>query len=335
MNNWSKIHQEIVKAESILLTTHENPDGDGIGSIAALAHHLTNQDKKYRILLTSELPDEYKFLDPHNQFEIYDEELHSDWVKNVDLSILLDIGNYNRTGKMWEKIKQNGTVIVNIDHHPIRKEQPYDINETDINASATGELIYKYLNEIDPANLSVQTYEAIYVAIMTDTGSFSYNNTNILCHKIAAKAIEAGVDTAKVHQNVYGSSSKARIKLLAAIADNLQYEYDGKLVWFQITRAMMKKAQASHEDVDGFTDFARAIKGVEVSLMVFEKSERTCRINFRSKGNYSINEIAQFFNGGGHAFAAGAVVSGKIANVVPKVVSKTIEILSAQDEVAK
>ena len=332
MNNWTKIHQEIVKAESILLTTHENPDGDGIGSIVALAYHLTNQNKNFRIILTSELPDAFKFLDPNKKFEVYDEELHTDWVKNVDLSILLDIGNYTRVGKMWEKIKQNGTVIVNIDHHPIYKEQPYNINENDVNASATGELIYKYLNEVDPASLSEQTYAAIYVAIMTDTGSFSYKNTNILCHEIAANAIEAGVDTAKVHQNVYGSSSKARIKLLAAIADNLQYEYDGKLVWFKITQAMMKKAQASNDDVDGFTDFARAIKGVEVSLMIFEKSDNTCRISFRSKGRFAINKIAQFFDGGGHAFAAGAVVSGKIADVVPKVVSKTIEILSAQDK---
>jgi len=333
MTDWEKIYQEIEKADSIMLTTHENPDGDGIGSIVALYHHLEAKGKKFRILLTSKLPGEYRFLDSDNKFEIFDGEKHTEWLSNVDLAILLDIGNYTRTGQMWEIIQQNGTVIVNIDHHPYPNGHPFTINISDINAAATGELIYNYLKTIDPDSLSKEVYQAIYIAIMTDTGSFSYNNTNVLCHKIAANAINAGVDTAKIHQRVYGSSSRERIKLLAAIANNLQFTYNGKLVWFKITQDMMKKANAVKDDVDGFTDFARAIKGVEVSLMIFENEDSSCRINFRSKGSYSINKIAQYFGGGGHSFAAGAKVDGKISDVALKVVDKTIEIMIEQEEV--
>jgi phosphoesterase RecJ-like protein len=94
MNNWETIYNEIEKAGSIMLTTHENPDGDGIGSIVALYHHLVAKEKKCRILLTSKLPDEFHFLDPDNKFEIFDEKIHSKWLGKVDLSILLDIGNY-------------------------------------------------------------------------------------------------------------------------------------------------------------------------------------------------------------------------------------------------
>ena len=333
MTDWKKIYNEIEKADSIMLTTHENPDGDGIGSIVALYHHLEAKGKKFRILLTSKLPEEYRFLDSGNKFEIFDGGKHSEWLSNVDLAILLDIGNYTRTGKMWNLIQQNGTTIINIDHHPYPNGHPFTINISDINAAATGELIYDYLKTVDPNSLSKDVYEAIYIAVMTDTGSFSYNNTNVLCHEIAANAIKAGVDTAKIHQRVYGSSSRSRIKLLAAVADNLQFTYDGKLVWFKITQDMMKKANATKDDVDGFTDFARAIKGVEVSLMVFEKTDNSCRINFRSKGHYSINKIAQYFGGGGHSFAAGAVVDDEIAVVVTKVVDKTIEIMMEQEEV--
>jgi phosphoesterase RecJ-like protein len=333
MTDWEKIYKEIEKADSIMLTTHENPDGDGIGSIAALFHHLVAKGKNSRILLTSRLPEEYQFIDPDNKFEIFDEAKHTEWLRNVDLSILLDIGNYTRTGRMWSMIQQNGTTVVNIDHHPYPNGHPFTINVSDINASATGELIYSYLKAIDPGCLSKRVYEAIYTAIMTDTGSFSYNNTNALCHEIAANAIRIGVDTAKIHQKIYASNSRSKIKLLAAVANNLHFTYDGKLVWFKITKAMLKKANATKDDVDGFTDFARGIKGVEVSVMIFENADNSCRINFRSKGYYSINKIAQYFNGGGHSFAAGAKVSGKISDVASKVVDKTIEIMKEQEKV--
>jgi phosphoesterase RecJ-like protein len=333
MTDWKIIYQEIEKADSIMLTTHENPDGDGIGSIVALYHHIMAKEKKCRILLTSKLPEEFHFLDPEDKFEFFEKKKHSEWIENVDLAILLDIGNYTRTGQMWSVIQQNSTTVVNIDHHPYPNGHPFTINVSNIIASATGELIYSYLKTVDPNCLSKTTYEAIYVAIMTDTGSFSYKNTNVLCHEIAANAIKAGVDTAKIHQNIYGSSSRSRIKLLAAIADNLQFTFNDKLVWFIITKKMLKNANASKDDVDGFTDFARAIKGVEVSLMIFENEDNSCRINFRSKGYYSINGIAQHFKGGGHSFAAGAKVIGKIMDVASKVVDKTIEIMKEQEQV--
>jgi len=331
MTDWKKIYNEIEKADSIMLTTHENPDGDGIGSIVALYQHIVAMEKKCRILLTSKLPEEFQFLDPNNKFEFYEEAKHSEWLSNVDLSILLDIGNYTRTGQMWNVIKQNGTSVVNIDHHPYPNGHPFTINISDVNASATGELIYNYLKTVDPNSLSKTTYEAIYVAIMTDTGSFSYNNTNVLCHKIAGNANKMGGKTAKIHQNIYGSSSLSRIKLLAAVIENIKFAYDGKLAWFNITKEMMKNVNATKDDVDGYTDFVRAIKGVEVSLMIFENEDNSCRINFRSKGHYTINKIANYFGGGGHSFAAGAKVNGTIEDVTPRVVDNTIKIMKDQE----
>jgi phosphoesterase RecJ-like protein len=331
MYNWEQIKTAIEKANSIMLTTHENPDGDGIGSIVAMVHYLEKINKNYRVLLTSHLPEEFHFLDKQNIFEYYNEDEHLHWLKNVDLAILLDIGNYKRTGRMWDAIQQNGTVLINIDHHPYQSDHPFTINISDVNASATGELIYDYLQKTDPEYLTKEVYEAIYIAIMTDTGSFSYNNTNIVCHEIAANAIKSGVETAKLHQNIYGSSTRSRIKLLAAVANNIKYAYDGKLAWFAITDKMMQESGAAKEDVDGFTDFVRAIKGVEVSLMIFENNDNTCRINFRSKGLYSINTIAQYFGGGGHIFAAGAKVEGTLSEIVDLVLDKTIDIIKEQE----
>lgn len=332
MRDWSKIENAVNEANSILLTTHENPDGDGIGSIVAFQHYLDSKKKKYKILLTSHLPEEFHFLDTGSKFEQFNEEKHAEWLLNVDLAILLDIGNYTRTGEMWDMIQQNGTTIANIDHHPYPNGHPFTINVADVNASATGELIYDYLQRTEPELLTKKVYEAIYIAIMTDTGSFSYNNTNILCHEIASKAIQAGVDTARLHQKVYGSSSRARIKLLSLIAGNIKYDHNDKLAWFAITQNMMKESGAVKDDVDGFTDFVRAIKGVEVSLMIFEHANGTCRINFRSKGFYLVNKIAQHFDGGGHSFAAGAKVVGTLEGTISKVVRKTKDVMTEQEQ---
>jgi len=137
---------------------------------------------------------------------------------------------------MWDAIQENGTTVVNIDHHPYPNGHPFTINITDVKASATGELIYDFLKKIDPDCLTKEIYEAIYIAIMTDTGSFSYNNTNIICHEIAANAIKLEVNTAKLHQHIYGSSSRSKVKLLAAVANSIQYTYDGKLAFFSQAR---------------------------------------------------------------------------------------------------
>ena len=118
MTDWEKINQEIENADSIMLTTHENPDGDGIGSIMALAYHLKARGKKYRILLPSKLPDEFEFINAGKIIEVFNLEKHSDFLNQVDLALLLDIGNYTRTGQIWDLISKNSTTIVNIDHHP-------------------------------------------------------------------------------------------------------------------------------------------------------------------------------------------------------------------------
>ena len=104
---------------------------------------------------------------------------------------------------------------------------------------------------------------------------------------------------------------------------NLNYELDGKLAWFVISKDMLKNANANKSDVDGFTDMVRSINGVEVALMIFEQDEISCRINFRSKGELSVNDIANKMGGGGHAYAAGAVVNGTLSEVTSKVVGLT------------
>jgi phosphoesterase RecJ-like protein len=158
---------------------------------------------------------------------------------------------------------------------------------------------------------------------MTDTGSFCYSNTNQKCHQIAIECLDVGVNTSQIYQTVYENRTAGQVKLLAGIINNLNFSDNHELAWFSISQKMMKNANAINKDIDGFSDFVRSIQGVEVALMVFENTNGTCRINFRSKGKYIINTIAKSLGGGGHKFAAGAMKNGDLEDVLNDVLTET------------
>jgi phosphoesterase RecJ-like protein len=332
MVDWNQIDSIIMGSQRILLVTHENPDGDGLGSIAAMYHHLKECNKNCRAIHASSLPYEYEFLNTDGLFESFDPDIHLPWLRKADLAILFDIGNFDRISILKDDIIKNGLQIINIDHHPHLDDDTFTQNIVDTNAAATGELIYEYLIHVRKSGLTKKICEGLYTAIMTDTGSFSYSNTNVRCHEIAIESIKRGVDPTDIYQKVYESGSRSRMKLLGTIINNMNFDYDGKLAWFTIDGEMLSKTGSNSEDVDGFTDFVRKIRGVEIALMIFETENGTCRVNFRSKGRYLVNGIAKSINGGGHVFAAGARVQGSLKEVTSLVLNRTIQSMKIQDK---
>ncbi len=214
---------------------------------------------------------------------------------------------------------------MNIDHHPHPDEHPFTHNVVDLSAAATGCMVYDYLQIARTDPIPKKSFEGIYTAVMTDTGCFRYSNTDKKCYEIAIQCVESGVETHTIYQSVYENSTKSRMRLMGELLTNLHYELDGNLAWFIITQEMMDLAHASKADVEGFTDMVRTIRGVEVALMIFEQNVESCRINFRSKGKFIVNDIAKSLGGGGHALAAGAVVSGSLVDVKEKTVNASIE----------
>ena len=329
MLDWESLHKTIDGVDRIIISTHENPDGDGLGSSYAMYHYLKNLDKDCRILQVSDLPSEYEFLNNGNVIETYQSELHNEWITTVELALIFDVGDYRRTRKIGDELESNDIHVVNIDHHPDLSDGRFAENFIDIKAAATGEMVYDFM-QVGEVPLTKEIAVGIYTGVMTDTGSFCYSNTNQKCHRIAMECIEVGVNTSAIYQSVYENSSKGRIALLGLILNKIQYNDTGELAWFAIDKSMMDEAGANKKDVDGFTDFVRAIRGVEIAVMIFENSNNTCRINFRSKGKYVINGIAKAMGGGGHKLAAGSVAEGSLDEVLPKVLAKTRAVLAQQ-----
>jgi len=303
----------------VALTTHENPDGDGLGCAVAMYHFYKDQKKDCKIILPSPLPDEYKFFEKGSMFHEYSSDNLDSWLKDVDLIIIFDVGDSRRLKGIRNAIQIYKLPSLNIDHHALMDESAFTYNLVDTQAAATGEIVFDILDQCFSYPLTKDICEGIFAAIMTDTGSFRYSNTNIHCHEIAIECYKAGVDASFIYQQVYETSTKSRVKLLGTIIHQLHYEMDGELAWFVVDKAIIEQCEADTKDVEGFSDFVRTINGVEVALMIMESGEDKCRVNFRSKGKYIVNEMAITLGGGGHPFASGVKIQESIEKATPHI----------------
>ena len=311
---WQALDKAIRAADRILLSTHENPDGDGVGSQLAFYEHFKSLGKECRILNCTEVPTIYEFLDPHGWLEVYDPKRDEAWLAACDLAIVFDLGDFRRLEVVGQDLCRHNVVVAAIDHHPqsdfdgLGGKSPYKYFILDYSAPSTGTLVWQYLKTYRSEPLTLTMAEALYTALVTDTGSFRYNNTDERAHLMAIDMLRVGVKPYNVHRRVYEQRERSQVSLLGVLTHNLQYSGDGRIGWCALTQDMLAGAGATRKDVDGFSDFIRGIKGVEVAVLLTEFEEDKTKVNLRSKGNLAINDVAQKLGGGGHAFASGAFV---------------------------
>ena len=303
-----KIHEIINGANQILLTTHENPDGDGLGSQIAMYNYIKNLGKDCRIINISQLPSKYEFLNLNQEFETFN---HSqlDWIESSDLTIVFDIGHSIRVGEMYPFIFNN-KISLSIDHHPIKDNEPFSFTWVDLSAPATGFMVWDFLTNGDTEILlNSQSATGLYTALVTDTGSFRYSNTNSISHKMAAHLLDSGVKPQEVTTHVYESRKLLHIQLLGDALSGMQFAHGNKVAWAKLSNSTFKSRNANSDDIEGFADFIRSIENVEIAFSMVEDESNNIKISFRSQGKYIVNDVAKEFGGGGHKYAAGARVN--------------------------
>ena len=328
--NYSKIEQIISENEKIFISTHINPDGDSLGSAFAMYHYLKKIGKDCRIINHSEVPLVYSFLNEKEIFnEINDENIA--FIKNADLGIILDIGDFYRLGEVANVIEGTTIDTINIDHHPLTENDFFTHNFINLDASSVGEILYSYFSSLGSDIIDKEMMLGIYSAVLTDTGSFRFSNTNQLSHEIAVDAIKMGINISEIYQNIYENSSVSRIKLLGNVIQKLNFDCNGELLWFSLNNDMVKEVDGTNQDFDGFTDFFRGIQGVEIALMLYDLKGKV-RLSFRSKGKYKVNNVAKKMGGGGHPFAAAALVDGEFSDVKSTVLGLLSTYINNYDE---
>jgi phosphoesterase RecJ-like protein len=323
------VRREIQQHQNFIITTHVNPDGDGLGSQAALARYLRSPrggKKTVHLLNSNPTPPNYAFLDPHGDMEIFDARRHEHVVRDAQVVFILDISDWERLRDVGKIIRTSNLHKICIDHHPAERSFG-DIDIIYPAASSTGELMYELLVAFG-ATIDQKTAEALYTALLTDTGGFRFSNTNPHTHEVVARLIEAGASPQAIYQNVYECQSRAKVRLFAKALAGLNFEAEGRLAWFAISQNTLRETGAQPRDAEGFADYPRSIDGVEVSLMFLETEKGNVKVSFRSKGQYVINGLANRFGGGGHAFAAGALMEGPLFQALGLVLNETKELFN-------
>jgi phosphoesterase RecJ-like protein len=301
-----------------VLTTHVNPDGDGLGSEIALAAFLEKRGKQATVLNHSPTPNNYLFLEDFHPILWFDAAQHASIIENAEVILVVDTNHPDRLMTMKPFIESSNAVKVCIDHH-LDPGEFADLYILDELSTAAGEIIYRLISFLTDRMIDREIAIALYTAIMTDTGSFRYPKTDPEVHKIIAHLIQAGADPTAIHDLVYERNPINRIHLLGMALANIQLTPDRKIAYIVLTKDMFRVTETYEVDTDAFVPFTLNIHGVQVGLL-FSELEGTIKVNFRSKGNIWINELAKEFGGNGHKNAAGArFPNAKLEEVVPLV----------------
>jgi bifunctional oligoribonuclease and PAP phosphatase NrnA len=295
------VADEIRAANRFLLTTHENPDGDALGSLLAM-HRILGSLGKDSVMFLSEkefpLPVEYRFLP-------LEEVFHEPPADHVDrVVVFLDCGNIDRMPVEW--LKRENVCILNIDHHHDNTRFG-DVNVVDTEASSTAEIVFELAKELG-VELTPAIASALYVGLVTDTGRFMYENTDPRAHRMAAELIEAGVNVNDTYRRLYERVPIEKLRLVARALDKVQQVDGGALAITYITAEDYEASGASEVLTEGIIDHLRSLEGASVAALVRDKADgpTSRKVSLRSmNGRIDVSKIARASGGGGHERAAG------------------------------
>ncbi|MGH2956854.1 MAG: DHH family phosphoesterase [Solirubrobacterales bacterium] len=294
--------EEIRAGDRFLLTTHENPDGDALGSLLAMHHFLGALGKDSVMFMAAKefpLPVEYRFLPLEEVFH----EPPADLTDRV--VIFLDCGNIDRMPVDF--LKGNGNKVLNIDHHHDNTRFG-TVNLVDVDASCTAEILYELAGLLG-VELNLEMANALYVGLVTDTGKFMYENTDARSHRMAAALIEAGVDVNDTYRRLYEHVPVEKLSLVARALEGIELHDGGALAVTYISTGDYESTGAGEPLTEGIIDHLRTIDGTAAVAVVRDQSEhgRAARkVSLRSTdGRVDVSAIARKHGGGGHRRAAG------------------------------
>ena len=291
----------------IVLTSHINPDGDSLGSEIGFAEWLISIGKEVHVFNHSHTPNNYNFLDQERPIiEIFNSAKHEQIIYDADAFFLLDTNDPLRAKSLAPYISSHKNPIL-IDHHLDPKDFAKE-RFIDTEATSTGEMIYTLVTAAQKelgGTITAKAAQALYIGIMTDTGSFRFPRTNSNTFRIAADLIDLGADPVFTYDKTYNSARPSRVLLIGKCLNSLKFFFDDRLATQVIFQKDLSDAGAIEEEVDGFVQFPLQVATVEFSIFILELREGW-KVSFRSKGNKSVAEVSKHFGGNGHFHAAGA-----------------------------
>ena len=327
----NKINELISCKKKIVITTHRSPDGDALGSSLALYNLLISLDHDCHVIVPNDYAKFLSWLPGNNDVIIYknEKEKSKNIIKNTELIIILDLNNLNRLGEELSIIvgESNSKKIL-IDHHQDPDNSIADIIISKPDICSTGEIVFDIISKLKLLNkVNTKIAKCLYVAIMTDTGSFKYRSTSSHTHLIVSKLISYNIEHENIHSLIYDSNSINRIKLLGyCLNEKLLLFPENKSAIISLTERELNEFNFQKGDTEGIVNYPLSIKNIIFSILIVEK-DGVVKLSLRSKGGFKVNTIAKkYFNGGGHTNASGGISYVSVndtINVLKKII-KTI-----------
>ncbi len=324
-----ELQNAIRLASKIVISTHVQPDGDGLGAETALYHYLKRAGKEVRVHNPDPLPGRYRFLDSSGEF-LLSPTPDEAW-SAFDLWIIVDTNDPRRLGPVWSALKDRAKKILFLDHHPdlvtAAQELPrlpaHALIVSDVRSSSIGELLYQLFLSMNLVPIHSDLAVGLYVSVMTDTNSFRYARTTPESHRIAAHMIELGVNPEEVYQQIYSTKELSHVQLLGIVLQNTRTSQNGRLAWMEMRLDLRRQFRASADDTMSFLNLLLLLRDTDIVCLFREEDDgRTVRVSIKSKGKIVVNQVAMDLGGGGHEYAAGVALREPFEKVVETVTGR-------------
>jgi phosphoesterase RecJ-like protein len=318
--------REFQAAGPILVTTHESPDGDAIGSGLGLVHLLRALGKdKVKFVLADPVPRLYQTLPGAKKIAAPGEK-----PPEYDLMVIIDVSSRDRIGRVKDWVGEDRRLLI-LDHH-LESGPEGAMGFIDSSYGASGEIVAD-LYEAAGLPLSKEAAQCLYVAQITDTGCYRFSNATPRSHRIAARLLEAGIDGAALSAEIFDTMSLPKFELMRRVLDRIERREDGRLAWTYVHAGDLYELGAKREDIENLINYARNLEGVEVAVLFNAIDADTTKVSLRGKSGFNCAEFLSFYGGGGHAAAAGATVLQPYEDLRDEFLARIAQALNASDAV--
>lgn len=306
IQEYQSFRQLIDTANSIIISSHQNPDADAIGSVIAMKEYLLSIGKKSSIVMCDKTPYNLTFLDYDNSIIHYDNNRDYALLESADLILILDVNTLSRLKKVGEDLAPLQKKIVLIDHHHDPKIVP-ELKIVDTNSPSTCELLYTLFSADSTFAPNKELTTALYAGIYMDTGGFRFHRTDSETLLISAELVQCGADPVAIYDEIINSAPIGRTQLVGRVFHSMKLHSNNKVCLVSISKKDFEETNTNVDHADGIVSTLLEIKGVELAVIMIEDKDRI-KLSFRSKALFPANELAKVFNGGGHFNAAGGTL---------------------------
>ncbi len=315
--DWDRLVGLLRAAQRICVTTHVRPDCDALGSALAAAAALEQLGKQVKIVNAFHVPYDLEFLDPQGKMIELGSPEGQQWVAQMDLLMILDTAAWAQLGDMGQVIRQTAARKVVLDHHATADDLGAEMFR-DTSAEATGRLVVQLAERLG-VSITAEMARVLFAAVATDTGWFRFASASARTYRLGAKLIDLGATPHELYRALYEEESLGRLRLVGRAMAKTQCELDGRLVYTWLERSDFDSAGAQASDSEDIINTLLVVHGTEVAVMFIQLAQRRFKVSFRSRCDLDCSRVAQQFDGGGHAKAAGALLEGTLEEVQTKV----------------